>query len=249
MNGPERILLVEDDRVNQQVARSMLEGMGYHVDSAWNGLEALEHYQPDQHDAVLMDLHMPMMDGMEATRQLLKRYPDAPPRIIALTANAFNETRNACLELGMENFLTKPIRIDDLDRALRGTMVEFEPESALSEEIDFDLFNSLMGGEAGALCRPVFEEFIVEMKQLPSQLQQLWREEQVDQFILAAHSAKGSAGTFGLAGVSRRLGDLELAAKLGGTPQTGATAFDVEWVDDLANALAAGIRVLKNSLS
>jgi len=69
----------------------------------------------------------------------------------------------------------------------------------------------------------------------------------VDQFILAAHSAKGSAGTFGLAGVSRRFDVLEQAAKSGDT-SPDKTAFDVEWVDDLANALAAGIQILKNSL-
>jgi len=233
----------------------MLEGMGYQVDSAWNGKEAVEQYQADQHDVVLMDLHMPEMDGMEAARLLLSRNESkaGKPRIIALTANAFNETRIACLELGMENFLTKPIRVDDLDRALRGVDVRFEPEVVLEDEIDFDLFNSLMRGEAGELCRPVFDAFIAEMKVLPGQLQQFWLQERREDFIQAAHSARGSAGTFGLAGVSRRLGVLEASAKAGALDADpvdgeGSSVFEEEWVDDLANALAAGIQVLQDSL-
>ncbi|PWQ94691.1 response regulator [Leucothrix arctica] len=100
------ILLVEDNKINQMVARKLLEKQGCKVTIANNGIEALDEIQNSEFDLVLMDCQMPIMDGFEATRNIRQSGNDIP--IIALTANAQNSDRDACLEAGMNDFLSKP---------------------------------------------------------------------------------------------------------------------------------------------
>jgi PAS domain S-box-containing protein len=117
---PLRILLVEDHMVNQKVALKILKQMGYRADVAGNGLEALEALERQRYDAVLMDVQMPEMDGLEATRRICATMPrEVRPWIIAMTANAMESDRERCLAAGMDNYLRKPIRIPELEDALR----------------------------------------------------------------------------------------------------------------------------------
>jgi PAS domain S-box-containing protein len=117
---PLRILLAEDNVVNQKLALRLLAQMGYRADLAANGLEVLQAVKRQPYDVILMDVQMPEMDGLEATRQLCAQLP-APqrPRIIAMTANAMQGDREMCLEAGMNDYLSKPIRVDELVQALR----------------------------------------------------------------------------------------------------------------------------------
>jgi CheY-like chemotaxis protein len=116
---PLRILLAEDNAVNQKLALRMFERMGYRVDVAGNGLEVLQALQRQTYDVVFMDVQMPEMDGMEATRHIRADHPgEIRPRIIAMTANAMREDREACLAAGMDDYLAKPIRVNELIRAL-----------------------------------------------------------------------------------------------------------------------------------
>jgi len=119
---PLRILLAEDNAVNQKLAMRLLQQMGYRADLASNGVEAIECVERQTYDVVLMDVQMPEMDGLEATRRITARWPtDKRPRIVAMTANAMQGDREACLAAGMDDYVTKPIRVDALVEALLAT--------------------------------------------------------------------------------------------------------------------------------
>ncbi|HEY5551176.1 MAG TPA: PAS domain S-box protein [Opitutaceae bacterium] len=118
--NPDRILLAEDNAVNQKVALLMLAKNGYRADVAGNGLEVLEAVRRQTYDVILMDVQMPEMDGIEATRRLLQVRPDPSQRpwIVAVTANAMEGDREICVEAGMDDYISKPIKIPDLLAAL-----------------------------------------------------------------------------------------------------------------------------------
>jgi CheY-like chemotaxis protein len=115
---PLRILVAEDNQVNQKLALRILEQMGYRADVASNGLEAVESIERQTYDVILMDVQMPEMDGLDATRSIRKLNEVKQPRIIAMTANALEGDRELCIEAGMDDYISKPIRVDELMRAL-----------------------------------------------------------------------------------------------------------------------------------
>ena len=116
---PLRILLAEDNVVNQKLAMRLLQQMGYRADLASNGIEAIECVERQTYDVVLMDVQMPEMDGLEASRRITAKYePGERPRIVAMTANAMQGDREECLAAGMDDYVTKPIRVDALVEAL-----------------------------------------------------------------------------------------------------------------------------------
>ena len=115
---PLRILLAEDNVVNQKLALRLLQQMGYRADLASNGLEVIQSIERQPYDVVLMDVQMPEMDGLEATRRIVARWPAARPRIVAMTANAMQGDRETCLDAGMDDYVTKPIRVEALVEAL-----------------------------------------------------------------------------------------------------------------------------------
>ena len=118
--SPLRILLAEDNAVNQKVALKLLEQLSYTADVVSNGVEAIDALERERYDVVLMDVQMPELDGLDATRQICERWPAAErPRIVAMTANAMQEDREACIAAGMDDYLAKPIRSEALAKALR----------------------------------------------------------------------------------------------------------------------------------
>ncbi len=129
---PLSILLAEDHVVNQKLALLMLERLGYRADVVANGLEVLEALERRHYDVVLMDMQMPEMDGLDATRQIRNRWPAGPrPRIIAMTANVLQEDQEACFTAGMDDYLSKPIRVEELVGALRKCHPLTEPVHAV----------------------------------------------------------------------------------------------------------------------
>jgi CheY-like chemotaxis protein len=115
---PLRILLAEDNAVNQKLVLRLLEQMGYRADIASNGIEAIESVERQIYDVILMDVQMPEMDGLEATRQIIAKWPDTHPRVIGLTANAMQGDRELCIAAGMDDYISKPIRVNELVEAL-----------------------------------------------------------------------------------------------------------------------------------
>ena len=162
ISHPLRILLADDNVVNQKVATRMLERIGYRADLAANGLEVLQAVERQPYDLVFMDVQMPEMDGLEASRQIHKRIPaDRIPRIIAMTAHALQGDRERFLAEGMDDYLSKPIQISEMIRALRDTEAlhvdakgqKIEEASAADSHITWETLDSyyrVMGEEADA---------------------------------------------------------------------------------------------------
>jgi CheY-like chemotaxis protein len=150
---PLRVLVAEDNAVNRQLAVALLRKLGYEPDLAENGREALDAVEREAYDVVLMDVQMPELDGLEATRLICERLAAAErPTIIAMTANAMEGDREECLAVGMDDYLSKPIRPDELRRALarcrpvraRETVVCRELE-ALGRDDELDAAPQLVG--------------------------------------------------------------------------------------------------------
>ncbi len=130
---PLDVLLAEDNAVNQKVALRFLARLGYRADAVGNGLEALTALENRRYDLVLMDLQMPEMDGLEASRQIRQRLPAArQPKIVALTANAVQGDREICLAAGMDDYVSKPVKLHEIEEAIRR---QFTPQSKKIEFI------------------------------------------------------------------------------------------------------------------
>jgi CheY-like chemotaxis protein len=116
---PLRVLVAEDNPINQKIALSMLGQLGYRADVVGNGFEAVDAVRRVPYDVLFMDLQMPDMDGLDAMRQIAREHPAGHrPRVIALTANAFAEDRAACFEAGMDDYLAKPLQREQLEAVL-----------------------------------------------------------------------------------------------------------------------------------
>ena len=112
--------------INQKVGLSVLQKLGYRADVANNGLEVLKALDQKPYDIILLDVQMPEMDGLEAARQICQRWPqNKRPRMIAMTGNAFLGDREKCLEAGMDDYITKPVRVGELQAALERWATKF----------------------------------------------------------------------------------------------------------------------------
>jgi CheY-like chemotaxis protein len=117
---PLKVLLAEDNAVNQKVALRFLERMGYNADAVGNGIEVVNAFQTRDYDLILMDLQMPEMDGLEASRRIRRTLPaERQPKIIALTANAMQGDREICLDAGMDDYISKPVKMHEIVAAIR----------------------------------------------------------------------------------------------------------------------------------
>jgi CheY-like chemotaxis protein len=117
-DGDLRILLAEDNAVNRKLALRLLQRMGHRADVVEDGQAAVDALETTDYDLILMDVQMPRLDGLEATRRIRERWPGRPIRIVGLTANAMAGDREACLAAGMDDYVSKPIRPDELARAI-----------------------------------------------------------------------------------------------------------------------------------
>ena len=127
-----RILVAEDHPVNRKILQEYLEKLGYEADVCTNGVEAIDAISQNAYDIVLMDIHMPVMDGLKATNLLHRLIPeDRIPPIIAVTGNSKREDKEACLEIGMRDFISKPVMLSELKRVLQQWGPSDEPQVGL----------------------------------------------------------------------------------------------------------------------
>jgi PAS domain S-box-containing protein len=216
---PLRILVVEDNAVNQQLALLLLQKLGYRADVAGNGVEALGALERQPYDVVLMDVEMPEMDGLEATRRIHLRWADTRPHIVAVTANALPGERELCLRAGMDDYLTKPIRMEELTAALgRGS-----PRGALApppgtRSVDPDVVHRLaasLGEDGGATVAALIDTFVAGVPGQVAALRSAAELGDGEVVRRVAHTLKSNAATFGASALEVHCRELEAAAKAG----------------------------------
>ncbi|MBI5052735.1 MAG: GAF domain-containing protein [Chloroflexi bacterium] len=236
---PLKILLAEDNTVNQKLALRMLERMGYRADVVANGLEVLEALQRQPYNIILMDMQMPEMDGLEATRQIVQEWKDARPRIIAMTANAMQEDREACLAAGMDDYISKPVQVADLQNAIEhwGQAAMDHPSlpsnSAatltgngleLPEAIDKKVLADLRALQSAAepdLVERLFGMLQADAPKLIDAMREAVARADAAELRQAAHSLKGSSASLGAKHLSALSAAVEKAAKAGSLAETG----------------------------
>jgi CheY-like chemotaxis protein/nitrogen-specific signal transduction histidine kinase/HPt (histidine-containing phosphotransfer) domain-containing protein len=211
---PLRILLAEDNVVNQKLAIRLLEKLGYRANIAGNGLEAIEALELQPYDLLLSDVQMPEMDGLEATRRILERWPEGErPWIVAMTAEAMSGDRERCLEAGMNDYLTKPIRVEELVAAIKRTPRRTEP--AGGDPIDHDVLARLAEGvgDDAAFVSELIEGFAEDAPVVVAAARKALVRGDAAEVRRVAHTLKSNAATFGAQALSDRSRELEEAAK------------------------------------
>lgn len=258
---PLKILVAEDNQVNQIVAIGLLKQLGYVPDLVSNGREALDRLKLESYDIIFMDYHMPQMDGIEATREIRKQYSDPNrPYIIALTASAMKENVEECFSSGMNDFVSKPVQLTDLTKVL-SKFLSKEGSRALKErsredndqarEAREELVLDPIGEKRVSHLMPVFDKkrfvanfsgledvltqtvqsFLKHRPKLIKDIQDATVARDAKALELAAHTLKGAVSNF-FAGPARLLAEeLERAGKAG----------NLIGVDDLIPRLVAEV--------
>ncbi len=224
---PLRVLLVEDNATNQKVALRLLDRLGYSADVAENGQQALEAIEQNQYDVTFMDVQMPEMDGLETTHHILeRRQPKERPYIVAMTANALKGDRESYLAAGMDDYVSKPIRVKALMNALERAAysrynlginppaepLEKQRDKRMVEEAPVELINldnlRLITEDDDDFLRELIETFLDEAPQFIDKMREAAETQDAPKLRLNAHSLKGNAAEFGamkLSGLCREL--------------------------------------------
>ena len=236
---PLRILLTDDNVINQKVAGKMLSQLGYQPDIASNGAEALAALQRQPYDVILMDVQMPGMDGLEASRRiraLEKQTGRAPVRIIAMTANAMAGDREKCLAAGMDEYLTKPVRPDALQKMLEASRRDPAPglpapvpaAAALlpnapvvlqgGPKIDMHRLMEFAGGSEESLVE-IIDLYLNQTKGQIEQMRAELARQNKGELARLAHTCAGASAICGIESLVPLIRDLEARCKNGGAAE------------------------------
>jgi CheY-like chemotaxis protein/HPt (histidine-containing phosphotransfer) domain-containing protein len=246
---PLRILVAEDNVVNQKVAVSILARMGYTCDLASNGREAVAAVRTTTYDVVLMDVLMPEMDGLRASRAIRAlTHIETQPQIIALTANAMAGDRETCLAAGMNGYVSKPVRIDELVAALLqvptspqvpAASLNGSPATRVQQEDADELLAALretIGNQAEDLLPELSELFQDEAPRLLQAMHTAIDETDHQQLAAAAHTLKSSAASLGSRDLADLCQHLEALGRSGTT--TGADRYTARLDEGYARFIA-----------
>ena len=230
---PLRILLVEDNTINQKVMLRLLQRFGYRADVAANGLEAINSLRRQSYEVIFMDLQMPQMDGLEASRQICAEWAGQKrPMIVAMTANVTEEDKEACRAAGMDDYLPKPIRVEDLVRALnrcssQKAMLTEQPKSQehsavpqtsgapSGETLDqraLEKLQLLAEGDTGFL-EELIDTFLEDAPKMLSDMQQAVESGAAGALRIAAHNLKANSADLGATALSSLCRQLEEMGK------------------------------------
>lgn len=242
-----RVLVAEDNEINQQVVLHLLRVLGHQVTVVANGLEAVQAVQKHSFDVVLMDLQMPEMDGEEATRRIRALGDQIrQPRIIALTAYAFAGVRERCLAAGMDGFLTKPVRLQDLRDTLQPRTTQMTaafgvPSAVHDQVIDWEVFGELvrvLGSNEMDIAATARELIRREFQQQLDQVTTAIAHADSEQVRRIAHRLKGGA---------RQVGAVRVAAAAQTLEQAAVAQMQLEpLLSALQHAIAETIRLLES---
>jgi PAS domain S-box-containing protein len=248
---PLSILLAEDHVINQKLALLVLERLGYRADLAANGLEVLQSLRRQSYDVVLMDVQMPEMDGLEATRAIRREFSSQErPRIVAMTANAMKEDREECFEAGMDDFLAKPIQFAELAAALNKCQARpatgkanqehpadkdhpadkgqpeaqeqpSEPVQPIFDPAALQRLRNTLGSQADAMLPGLIDSFLKDAPRLIADARRYWEQEQAVDLRRTAHTLKSNSATFGAMALSALARELEYKARDGALDGVG----------------------------
>ncbi len=223
-----KILLAEDNTINQKVALRIFEKMGYRIDIAANGYEALEAVKSINYDIVFMDLFMPEMDGFSATENIRKEFSeDRRPVIIAMTANAFNEDKNECLAKGMDDYISKPLKVDEIysivldwakkiykkkDRLIEQLKNE-KSSTKLIDESKITFINDIQTVQDIQFFIELLDIYISDMPKVIGKIKTAIDGNDYDKLRFFAHKLKGNSLTLGIENFAKICSLLEKAGK------------------------------------
>jgi PAS domain S-box-containing protein len=220
-SNPLRILIAEDNAINQKVVQRLLQKFGYRSDIVSNGLEALDALKRRGYDLILMDLHMPEMDGLQAASEIQQMFAAGRgPRIVAMTANVLKRDRDACHEAGMQDFLAKPINLDHLYRILSTVTTGSEqdiPVNSVDGSVDIDFERLQMvrdtpNEDEGNLLAWVIDSFIADSEERLPGMRDAVENSDWDRLAEEAHRFYSSSSNLGLVKISNICIEMELEA-------------------------------------
>lgn len=207
---PLKILVVEDNYVNQQLLKLMLENLGYGCDIADNGVKAIEAIRRANYDLILMDIQMPIMDGIEATRQIRNlEHPSKSLKIVAVTASVMYGENQKFLRSNMDGYISKPIRLEELVHVLTYghqslSILDKQPQSSVdtdSEAIDMNVFEGLVavvGCEDDAeIIISLINSYLEELSKFKTKIVSGINEYDLPALKLVSHSLKASSASLG----------------------------------------------------
>ena len=221
---PLRILVVEDNIANQKLMVRLLGLMGYRPKIAGNGLEAIAALEAETFDLVFMDVQMPELDGLEATRRIRQRWPSAAgPRIVAMTASVMVGARELCLAAGMDDYMSKPIRVEELTAAVEATPAPRDPGAASIQPgvLDRHALGKLveMVGRDPEFVDELFDHYLAEGPQQIAAARAALDAGDAAGVGQAAHALHGTSLNLGgarVAGIARQIEERGVAGNLDG---------------------------------
>lgn len=237
---PLKILIAEDNIINQKIALRILSQMGYSADVAGDGTEVLECLERQHYDVVLMDVQMPELDGIQTTGRILEKWlPAERPKIIAMTANATQGDMEKCLYAGMDDFISKPILSEELKSMLEkwgsNPITKITGRIAYDNQdlIDFETVENLKkitGIDSASFIKDVVSLYSEQTPVILGEIKKCWKENNVHGMILALHNLKGSSINMGAKMIQEMSKSIEAKCRKGDLMEIGSDLEKLDYI-------------------